>query len=69
MKYSIPAILSWDPFSVLGRCLQAINWSEVMDKRFLSLLKKKKKNCLNLLMNAVIFLWKRKAKLGSEQEL
>lgn len=43
MKYSIPAILSWDPFSVLGRCLQAINWSEVMDKRFLPLLKKKKK--------------------------
>lgn len=43
MKYSIPAILSWDPFSVLGRCLHAINWSEVMDKRFLPLLKKKKK--------------------------
>lgn len=43
MKYSIPAILSWDPFSMLGRCLQAINWSEVMDKRFLPLLKKKKK--------------------------
>lgn len=68
MKYNIPAILSWHPFSLLGICLQEINWSEVMEKRILQFL-----FFLNLfissVLNAVILLWKRKAKLGSGLKL
>lgn len=49
-------------------CLQAINCPEVMGKRilpfifFLTLF-------TSSVLNAVIFFWKRKAKLGSEQKL
>lgn len=70
MKYNIPAILCWYPSRVLGMCLQAVNWSKVIDKRFLPLLLLFFKILfISSVLNAVIFLWKRKAKLGSEQKL